>query len=267
MGKRMSNAPVYFTIAQVRYNPILSLEIYAASIQESMRKAGYPDYQPSKSLVINFVSAGNDKDFSPPSPTTATLERHVFLSRDGTRGFIVEQSAISFQTTEYDTFDTFSESFFTGLAIIHKCLVLDYSERIGIRYLDAVVPPGGEEELKDYLAPGVLGLADRLPDDVAIDLSLSETHIVMPDVKLLCRTIIRNGRLDFPMDLAHQGLHVPQRFKQIDGVHAIIDTDASQDEREAFDLVRLRERLDFLHSKIRMAFDASVTEHALKAWE
>lgn len=267
MGKKMSKAPVYFVIAQVRYNPILSLDTYAARIQESMRKAGYPDYQPSKSLVINFISAGPDKDFSPATPNATTLERHVFLSRDGTRGFIVEQSAISFQTTEYDTFDTFSEQFFTGLEIIHNCLVLDYSERVGIRYLDAVVPPGGEDELKDYLTPGVLGLADRLPDDVAIALSLSETHIVMPDVKLLSRILVRNGPLDFPMDLANQGLQVPLRFKKINGVHAIIDTDASQDQREAFDIERLRVRLDFLHSKIRMTFDASVTEHALKAWE
>ncbi len=84
------------------------------------------------------------------------LSAMSFLSRDSTRGFIVEQGAFSFHTTEYETFDQFSEQFFTGLGIVHECLVLDYSERVGIRYLDAVVPPGGEDDLSKYLAPGVL---------------------------------------------------------------------------------------------------------------
>lgn len=267
MGKRMKQAPVYFTLAQVRYNPILLLGTYAPDIQESMRKVGYPDYRPGKSVIINFNMQSAEGNLSPQSPVTETIERHVFLNRDGTCGFVVEQNALSFQTTEYDTFETFSKLFFAGLEIVHKCLSLDYSERIGIRYLDAVFPPGGEAELKEYLAPGILGLADRLPQDVPIELSISETHIVMPDAKLLSRTIIRNGPLGFPMDLATQGLHVPQRFQQIDGVHAIIDTDASQEGREAFDLARLGERLDTLHTKIRMTFDASVTEYALKMWE
>ncbi|MDB5841784.1 MAG: hypothetical protein JWQ23_3736, partial [Herminiimonas sp.] len=203
----------------------------------------------------------------PPSPVTETIERHVFLSRDGTRGFILEQNALSFQTTDYDTFETFSKHFFSGLEIVHKCISLDYSERIGIRYLDAVVPADGEAELKEYLAPGVLGLAGRLPEEVPIGLSLSETHIRMPEANLLSRVVIQNGQLGFPMDLTTQGLQVPERFQQVNGVHAIIDTDASQEGREEFNLERLRERLDVLHTKIRMAFDASVTEYALKVWE
>jgi uncharacterized protein (TIGR04255 family) len=267
MGTKMKQAPVYFTIVQVRHNPILQIGNYAPDIQERMRKAGYPDYRPGKTLVINFLSNSTDGDLSSQGPVTETIERHLFLNRDGTCGFVVEQNALSFQTTEYDTFETFSENFFVGLEIVHQCISLDYSERIGIRYLDAVVPTGGEAELQKYLAPGVLGIADRLPNDVPVVLSLSETHISMPDAKLLSRTLIQNGRLGFPIDLANQGLEVPQRFQQVDGVHAIIDTDASQDGREAFDLVRLQERLDMLHSKIRMTFDASVTEHALNIWK
>lgn len=267
MGKKMKHAPVYYTIAQVRHNPVLRLATYAPEIQDSMRKAGYPDYRPGKSLVINLMQQPTDGSLQPQGPVAETVERHTFLNRDGTRGFIVEQNALSFQTTDYDTFETFSKQFFAGLEIVHQCISLDYSERIGIRYLDAVVPAGGESELKDYLAPGVLGLAGRLPKDVPIGLSLSETHIPVQGANLLSRTIIQNGPLGFPMDLAPQGLQVSQRFKEVSGVHAIIDTDASQEGREAFDLGRLRERLDMLHTKIRMAFDASVTEYALKMWE
>ncbi len=44
MGEKMKNAPVYFTIAQVRHNPVLRLGAYADEIQDRMRKAGYPDF-------------------------------------------------------------------------------------------------------------------------------------------------------------------------------------------------------------------------------
>ena len=142
-----------------------------------------------------------------------------------------------------------------------------YSERVGIRYLDVVVPAEGESELSKYLVPGVLGLAGRLPEGVAMGLSLSETHIPLPDANLLSRTIDRSGALGFPMDLEPQGLRIPERFQQVSGLHAIIDTDASQIGRQVFDVVKLRDRLDMLHTKIRMAFDASVTEHALKVWQ
>lgn len=67
-----------------------------------------------------------------------------------------------------------------GLAIVHECVTLAHSERIGLRYLDAVVPPGGETGLAEYLAPGVLGLSSRLPEDVTVSHSFSETHIKQP---------------------------------------------------------------------------------------
>lgn len=266
MSQKMNNAPVYYVIAQVRHNPVLNLGTYAPEIQDRMRKAGYPDYRPGKTLVFNLMMQPTDGSSQPHGPATETVERHTFLSMDGTCGFIVEQGALSFHTTEYDVFDVFSKEFFAGLEIVHRCLKLDFSDRIGIRYLDAVVPTLGQSELKDYLAPGVLGLAGYLADDIPIALTISETHIQLQEANLLSRTFVQNGNLGFPMDLVAQGLQVPERFQKVHGIHAIIDTDASQTSRNPFDLNQLRDRLDMLHTKIRMAFNASVTEYALKMW-
>ena len=267
MGKKMKNAPVYYTLAQVRHNPILRLGAFVPDIQDRMRKAGYPDHQPGTSLVIPLSFGRPDGEFDAKRPVPKTVERHLFLSTDGTRGFIVEESALSFQTTEYDTFESFLDQFLTGFGIVHECIGLDYTERVGIRYLDVVFPAGGPEELAKYLASGVLGLAGRLPDGVAIGLSLSETHIPLLDANLLSRTIVRSGPLGFPMDLEPQGLKIPERFEKVSGLHAIIDTDASQTARHPVDLAALKQRLDMLHLKIRMAFDASITDHALAAWQ
>jgi uncharacterized protein (TIGR04255 family) len=69
------------------------------------------------------------------------------------------------------------------------------------------------------------------------------------------------------MDLQPQGLEIAERFRKISGVHAIIDTDASYEGREAFSLDSLKKRLSALHVEIRKAFDVTVTEHAVKVWE
>jgi uncharacterized protein (TIGR04255 family) len=269
MGQKMKNAPVYYTLAQVRHNPILRLGAYVPDIQDRMRKAGFPDHQRTSTLVVPLM-LGATTDGQPDAQRSVPRqsERHLFLSSDGSRGFIVEESAFSFQTTEYDTFEPFLDAFLTGFGIVHECIKLDFIERVGIRYLDAVVPPeGSPDELVKYLNPGVLGLAGQLPDGVAIGLSVSETHIPLSDANLLSRTIVRSGPLGFPMDLEPQGLTVPERFKQVNGLHAIIDTDASQTGRRDVDLASLRDLMVMLHDKIRMAFDASVTKHALAAWQ
>lgn len=266
MNEKMSNAPVYYVIAQVRHNPILSLGTYASEIQERMRKAGYPGYKLGKTQVMRLMMQP-DESAQMQSPITEIAERHTFLSMDGTRGFIVDQGSFSFHTTEYDVFSAFSRDFFAGLEIVHQCLILDYSDRVGIRYLDAVVPVNGELELTKYLVPGVLGLAGYLPDEAPITMSASETHIQMTDASLVSRILIQSGSLGVPMDLAANGLQVPERFQKVNGLHAIIDTDASQDARKPFDLDELRMRLDTLHTRIRMAFDASVTDYARQIWK
>ncbi|CAN7599558.1 TIGR04255 family protein [Pseudoduganella sp. LjRoot289] len=256
----MRQAPVYFVIAQVRHNSVLMLDSYIPEIQDRMRLAGYPDHRPGKSLIVNLTGPNGE------AGAHRQTERHSFLDRDCSHGFIVEHDGLSFQTTDYDTFETFSSAFFSGLEIVHSILSLDYSDRLGMRYLDAVVPNESEPDLKRYLTPGVLGLHGRLPGNAPIALSLSETHVPMDGAYLLSRTIVRNGQLGFPGDLEPQGWIVPDRFREIDGLHAIIDTDASQAGREDFNVEQLRLRLEALHSKVHLAFQASVTDVALNAW-
>ena len=271
MGKsqKMNNAPVYYVLAQARHNPVLQLDPYLPEIQDRMRKAGYPDHQASVTLEVEINFSGGEGQPDAKRLMPKTVARHLFLSADRSKGFIFEQGALSLQTTEYDTFEPFLEQFMAGFGIIHDVIKLDYTERIGIRYLDAVVPAGGPDDLRRYLIPGVLGLAGRLPEGVSIGLSMSETHIPLTDVdaNLVSRTIVRSGPLGFPIDLAPQGLTVPARFQMVQGLHAIIDTDASQAKRQSIDLADLRFRLDMLHTKIRMAFDATVTEDALAEWQ
>jgi uncharacterized protein (TIGR04255 family) len=266
MGEKMKNAPVYFTIAQVRHNPVLRLGAYAPDIQDRMRKAGYPDFKRGVAIALALTPEVGD-EAQAKSPEVQKVERLMFFNSESTKGFIVEQNALSFHTTEYDTFETFSDEFVKGLGIVHECVVLAHTERIGLRYLDAIVPPNGEEGLPDYLAPGVLGLSSKLPDEVQVSLSITETHIRTTECAVLARTIIQAGRLGFPLDLQPIGVKIADRFQEINGVHAIVDTDASIESRQAFDLNAIKSQLKTLRKGVGLAFDATVTPLAMAAWK
>jgi uncharacterized protein (TIGR04255 family) len=265
MGRKMKSAPVYFTIAQVRFNPILALDSYAAQIQEKLRKEGFPDVQKGFLATLNLnLSLAAPIDESAPQLPLARTVRFMFGNMERTSAFILDPSALSFQTTNYDVFETFSADFLKGLQAVEEAVKLSYMDRIGLRYLDAVYPKSGET-LRDYLGESVLGLAEKLPDSVVQ--AFSETLIKVDSVNVRSRVVIQAGELGFPPDLQPMTLNLPDRFRELKGHHAIIDTDGWYDSRETFNLERIRAQLIKIHEGIEKTFRASVTDTALKVWE
>jgi len=262
MGNRLSNAPVYYTVAQVQFNPILNLDGYLPAIQAKMREAHFPDYRQDvvQRLVIPF---GNTELAQMAAPTISPQSRFLFGDIDGREMFLLEANAISLQTTSYNTFETFSATLMKGLHVLHEVIRLDFVERVGIRYLDAVQPVEAES-LKDYLVPEVLGLALR--GEGQLTHSVSETVVVTSAGQLVSRVLIREGHIGLPMDLVGPTPSISPRFTQFEGLHAIVDTDAAFIQREAFDLAKMETHLVALHDEIKKSFEATVTAHALAAW-
>src|SRR3984885_9750030 len=251
MGRKMKNAPIYYILAQARFNPILSLDQHIPKIQDELRQAGYPDFSKEALAAIQFnVSSGGE--LGQITPTAQPVVRYQFFNSDRNAGFILEQNGISFQMTNYDIFESFLESFLIGVNIIHNSAKLAYSDRIGIRCLDAVCPKV-DEKISAYLTPSVLGLFDQLaPRKLAQ--AISETMTKLENTTLVSRVIIinqeRTGAISFPPDL-QTPLQIGEKFKNVSGVYAIIDTDAWLQERKKFDTVDinvvLKEVLAALH--------------------
>jgi uncharacterized protein (TIGR04255 family) len=265
MGTKMRYAPVFFTIAQARFNPILTLDSYAPQIQERLRKQGFPDAKKGFLATINFnLNPAAPTETSAPQIPVAQSTRYMFCNMAQTAGFILDQGALSFQTTAYDVFETLSSDFMRGLRAVEEAVDLSYVDRIGLRYLDAVFPRSGEA-LRDYLCGSVLGLMERLPGSVVH--TFSETLVKTDGVNVLSRVIIQDGPVALPPDLQPMTLKLAERFRELRGPHAIIDTDGSFESREEFNLESVGKRLNLIHEEINRAFRASVTENALKAWE
>lgn len=256
MGKKMQDAPVYFAIVQVRFNAILALDNYLSQIQEIFRKQGFGDFK-------KIVTATAALNVEAPEPTVSMQQRtrYLFADRDGTSAFDLDTSAFSFRTTKYDVYEKFSESFFNGLKPIHDIIGFDFYDRIGIRYLNAVYP-SGKKKLSDYLNPAVQSLADHMPGQLIH--GFSETAMNINGISLVSRTMIREGGVAFPPDISEMPLD--NKFQNLSGRHALIDTDASIQLRQDFDVSKILEQVGKVKKESENAFKLTVTESALKEW-
>jgi len=263
MGTKLKNAPVYFTLAQVRFNPILSLETYISGLQESLRREGFPDFKKNVVSMFNIMAAAAGGAAAPQLSPPQSEGQYLFTSMDRASGFILGPNYITFQAAEYDIFETFSRPLLKGLDLLHKAVGLSYVERIGVRYLDAIFPRVGEQ-LEQYLLPEVMGLGGKSPGGLVY--SFSETRAQTKTGFVVARVVIQDGGIAFPPDLSPLGQQVPERFQKLQGRHAILDTDAFSEAREPFDLAKVQQRLEGLHDELGTLFRNTVTRHALEVW-
>ena len=261
MGKKLNNAPVYFALIQVRFNPVLALESYAAQIQESFRRNRFPDYQKVVTSTFNINTTRPIQDAPEQMPLEHST-RHIFSNKSGNSSFILDMGSLSFQTTNYDVFDVFSTQFLEGLDAVNKAVGLDYSERIGTRYLNAVFPKEGKT-ISDYLTPEILGLSEKIKG--VHKHSFSETAARIEDTDIVARVFRSNtGGISFPPDL--QPTTPDEKFRNLDGPNAIIDIDSFKIGREDFDLNTIKNHMEDIHDKLEAVFKIIATEKAYEEW-
>ena len=176
---------------------------------------------------------------------------------------------MSFQATQYETFEHFSEVFLKGLKTVDESVGgLTFSERIGTRFLDAICPRAGEK-LSDYMAPSLIGLSEKL-NGRKLTHAVSETWSTLNRTNLMCRAIVKeqeNGGVEFPPDLQPNPLVVQEKFRSITGRYGILDTDSWSEDRQKFSSESISKTLKELHVEARRSFDDMVTQHALAVWQ
>ncbi len=259
MGTPLKNPPVYFTVAQVRFNALLKLSEFLPTIQENLRRAGFPDFTTRKTIALQIVVQDGK-----PAPSPLQVERFVFGTVDQAHSFVLTQDALTLQSTRYGRFEDFSAMFLRGLTIVHDVVQLDFTERVGLRYLDHVAPKAGDT-LDAYLAPEVLGLSARLGGKSLHSFSETFNHIGV--VQLRSRVVIQEGGLSFPPDLLPEGMVLDKRFMEFSGHHALLDTDGFVEGRAAFSLDVVGQKLNDIHEVIGAAFTATTTKHARQVWD
>jgi len=264
MGTKLSKAPVFFALAQVLFDEQLRLDESIVAIQEKFKEHGFPVFQRQVFVTTITPSApAAPNSVAVPSMQVQAQSRYIFAKLDQSSSFSLERNGLAFYVNKYEDYHAFAEAFFVGISIVHEVLKLSYLERIGIRYLDAVIPQAGET-LDAYLVSQMLGVSHLISKK--LEHAISETVFAEDKMKLVARAIIREGMIGVPIELAEL---MPSRpdFANLTGLCGTIDTDAGYEERIAFDLGVVKTKLQELHDEASNAFRTIVTTTALDRWK
>jgi uncharacterized protein (TIGR04255 family) len=259
MATKMSSAPVFYTLAQVKFNPIDKMPDYIAEIQDRLRVTGYPDSRTDLQMALEVRRLNQN----PPEVTNQRISRWSFSNIECTEGYLLLTDALIFHTTVYDSFQDFLNKLLIGLNLVHEVIGLSYIERIGLRYLNAVFPHE-KGELEEYLNPSLLGLSEV--SQGILTHSFSETQSQIGEGTLVARAVIVNDALALPPDLSPLQLTIQPRFNSLSGKVAVLDMDYFVTKRFAFEIGLLKTQLKAFHEILTKTFKLAVTSHALESW-
>lgn len=255
----MSLAPVFYTLAQVKFNPITEMSDYVSRLQGRLRRGGFPDFQTENQVELTI------RRLDKPQPEVQPNQhmRWSFTNAQRTEGYLLFSDALVFHTTTYNTFSDFLEKTIIGLTLVDEIVELAYVERVGLRYLDAIIPLDNDT-LWQYLSPSLLGFSANI--EGRLSHSFTETVTSIEDGNLVARAVITEGTLALSPDLITLQLELQPRFKEVDGLNAVLDTDYFVAERNSFDVEEIEVQLRKAHDIITNAFKVSVTDYAREKW-
>lgn len=260
MGTRLSRAPVFFTLAQMRFNPMLAMESLLAGLQEAFRLAGFPDYVRTEVRTLEVSTAADGVQLG-----EKTITRLMYRNKAETAAILLDPGALTFELTDYPDFDEFSATFLKALEIVHQHRPIEYCDRLGMRMLDAVQPDEGSS-LEQYLVPQAMGLGFLAPEGLEHQQTLTESVFEQGPRALLVRAVRVPSGLAVPPDLAPFRLKLRQRFVDFRGETVMLDCDSSNSSRSDYSPEATMSELAELKAALSRSFKALVTPYAMEKW-
>ena len=254
----LPNAPLAYVLAQVRFQPILEMHTLVPRIQTELRHT-FPRFSEFKLAGIELGSNGPQM--------VDPVSRWEFASASQRQGVMLLNNSLVFHATEYSAYPAFISSFTRVMEILGKLVQGIFVDRLGLRYIDFVIPSRGESP-DLYVVPS---LATRLEPGIPIQAytSVSLTDFSLADGHLVVRYMRGRGMPPLPADLLPLQL-LPSKIMAIKDAAAvdtaILDTDRFAEVSVPFEVSDLHQRFEVLHEDTSKAFKAIATPHAMKVW-
>lgn len=263
----LSQQPLALVLGQVRFSPIRQMERYIPEIQEVFRQHDFPVERAGKFQQINFgPNAGVPVE-------VIEQQRWEYRSKDETWSILVTQDSVVLQTTAYDKFEGFVESFRHAVRTVLATTEHDrlgIVQRVGLRYVDVVQPREGED-FRTYLRPGLHGTADAVfqPGTHRMHMESTGRTNVGDDVTgtMILRIVQDDQGFSLPPDLIGGAPKHAARAKRGTLV-TLIDMDHYIEGTFNPDTDWIAARAFEMHDHIIETFhDHVVTETAIEVWE
>lgn len=148
---KLTNAPLSLVLCQVRFSPLLLMREYVPRIQDQLRQNGYPVNASATVKELQLTPGGVARD----------REHWEFMSKDRRSSVVITEGFVVLQTTNYDDFETFIAQLKVMISTVNDTVGGLLVERIGLRYVDAIVPKAGES-WRQYIQPTLHGFDSPL---------------------------------------------------------------------------------------------------------
>ena len=264
-SNRMSNAPVYYVLAQVKFTPIKAMKKYVDDIQEALRLRGYPLFERREAMQMVFdVNTPGES----PQPSFEMVQQWYMSDITKTSGFVLGNDFITFQTTDYKEHEPFFKAWMEGLSVVIEHANPALLTRLGLRYLDAVIPSEGEK-IEQYLCNGLHGVDLDLSPIQSVNEMVFQTNVgpVISTGFLVTRLHKMFGQLSFPPDILPFGVEMLERFRSDKALwHGIIDTDHYVEGNMPPEIDSIEQQFNSLHGVVKESFNKMVSQHAINRW-
>lgn len=263
MTKKLTKSPLTYVLGQVKISPIVGIQRHIPDIQEKLRK-DLPKFNEIETLGVNVQS--NQKD------VRVNTQWH-FYDKKSTTGVLIEKDMIIFHTTNYHTFDQFSDFLERTLKNIHEVINIGLCTRFGLRYINFV-----DEDIEKCVQKPLLGFPLDFEDIKESDQGFHRTESVN---KTKCGGILKLqstythvtqvNKKDFllfvPPDLSPVAGLLTYNRSEPKGKLFLLDIDHFMLKKDIdFDMEEIIKNFSLLHDGISNAFLSAITNEAKTLW-
>jgi uncharacterized protein (TIGR04255 family) len=263
----LSKQPLALVLIQARFSNIPYLDKNLPEIQDVYRRLGFP--------LMDRVQALS-WELRPEGPFQTAIVQWRFTRADGKTSIILDQNQILLQTSVYTSFEAFISDFMSMLGSLMRLTehdTLGLIQRLGLRYVDQVVPQYENDTVDSYLRPELRGMEAPLfsAGGKRYTFALAGNTDLGSEKKgsLMLRVIRGEKGIDLPPDII---AIAPLRTKGIppESDRALIDMDHAWENNLGvkFDGTEIERVFFRLHDDIiNVLHESVVTEEGIKKWK
>jgi uncharacterized protein (TIGR04255 family) len=256
----LSKNPIALVLCQVRFSRIMGMESsYLPDIQARLRGIGFK---------VNASREIAQVVMTPQGPQTQATKVYEFQNLGRTESVVVAPDFVTYQATRYVRFQDFLDRFLPVLDQISTVTNGLTVERIGLRYVDVVIPKANES-WQHYVQPGLRGIAPsgfKAGEGEQVHQIVAET---VAGGTMIIRVLSNSKGIPLPHDVATSKLSLNIQGEIVPNMAiAVVDIDHfCCMEPNDYNTAYITERLWELKRVILDVWkDKIVTKEALEAW-
>lgn len=258
-----ANAPLALVLAQVRFEQILDLDNLVLQVNTQLSQL-FPRL--SKRLVFPLgAPVGAHQALGQPPAGVPSSTVYQFANAETTKSIRIESNSLTYTVSRYQDYAAFADELATILqAFVGASGKPLFVNRLGLRYVDFIVPSEGREP-SDYIKAPVGQMPVLGKISPAIVLNLAEYPFDGGVLRL--QYLTGNGMPSLLDDLQPTPVALaPRTLLKDDQRTAVLDFDRISHTENVLSVEDILASFETMHADMSMAFMSMITDFAKISW-